>query len=40
MENEYYSLGFDFATGEFNAYSIKNKKIEILSHSKPMNNTK
>ncbi|MBC5839623.1 erythromycin esterase family protein [Flavobacterium muglaense] len=37
--NEYYSLGFDFATGEFNAYSIKNKKIEIFSITEPMSNT-
>ena len=37
--NEYYSLGFDFAIGEFNAYSIENKKIEIFSITEPMKNT-
>ena len=37
--NEYYSLGFDFATGAFNAYSIKNKKIEIFSITEPMTKT-
>ena len=37
--DEYYSLGFDFATGEFNAYSIENRKIEIFSITEPMNNT-
>jgi erythromycin esterase len=37
--NKYYSLGFDFASGEFNAYSIKNKKIEIFSINEPMSNT-
>jgi erythromycin esterase len=37
--NKYYSLGFDFATGEFNAYSIKNKKIELFSITEPMSNT-
>ncbi len=37
--NKYYSLGFDFATGTFNAYSIKNKKIEILSITEPMTKT-
>lgn len=37
--DEYYSLGFDFATGEFNAYSIENREIEIFSITEPMNNT-
>lgn len=37
--DKYYSLGFDFAIGTFNAYSIKNKKIEIFSIIEPMNKT-
>lgn len=37
--NKYYSLGFDFATGTFNAFNIKNKKIEIFSITEPMTKT-
>lgn len=37
--NEYYSLGFDFATGTFNAYDIGSKKINEFSITEPMKNT-
>jgi erythromycin esterase len=37
--NEYYSVGFDFATGTFNAYDIDNKKIDKFSITEPMKNT-
>jgi erythromycin esterase len=37
--NEYYSLGFDFATGTFNAYDIGSKKIDKFSITEPMENT-
>ena len=36
---KYYSIGFDFAFGNFYAFNIKENRIEKYSISKPMKNT-
>jgi erythromycin esterase len=37
--NEYYSVGFDFATGTFNAYNIKSNKVEKYYINETLKNT-
>ncbi|MDT0691911.1 erythromycin esterase family protein [Salegentibacter sp. F188] len=37
--NKYYSLGFDFGSGNFNAVDVNERKIGVFSINKPMKNT-